>query len=80
MIEDLDRTATPLPSRLVEGPDQFTALGVHADHRQILLEMFSDLLPDVAELLIPECGVGRVPQSRLETLDVHPEREPHLLE
>src|SRR5439155_21077268 len=61
----------PVPARVLELPDQFLLLGVHADHRVAAVLMGLDLPADVAELRVPV----RVPRA-LESLGVALQAEP----
>ena len=80
MIENPDRALAPLLPGLVEGSDELSALGIDADHREVRLQVPSDLLVDVSELLVPEIAVGWFPEARLDALHVPPERDAHRVE
>ena len=80
VVQHPDGRLAPNGSLMIKWPNQFAALGVHADYGKSVLGKISNLGSNVYELLISFARRRRITRTRFKTFHVHPERKIHLFE
>lgn len=79
MIHDLDGLTTPSAAGLMEHAEEFTTLGVDADHRNSVFRVSAHLAADIEKLPVPLSGIRRITQARLQAFQILSKREVHIL-
>jgi hypothetical protein len=80
MIKNPNRTLSPSATGLMEKTDFFPAFGIDTDHGHPLSHIVMDLASDISKLKVAVPGIGRIPQTRLQGLEVHSQRTIHVFQ